>query len=439
MASGIRFQIFVSSTYTDLYPVRRKVTEHILSMNHIPAGMEMFSASGQQQWKTIQKSIDNSDYYVLIVGERYGSISEAEGISYTEKEFNYARSRGIPTLCFLSGEKYTTTREKREADPLKIELLEKFKRKVLSDQLCDFWEDENELVRKISAALYKIFVEEPGIGWIRGDVTDPEALSKLIKVMEDNAKLTAKINELENNVTVDVPKLLVRMNQHDFLKGSLDIQLPKPEGFEFGHSPISIEDIPVKLRSLISEGELKLYNSLLPSKDEVDKYFLRSSLYTVGCSSPINFSIYNSGHVKANNVLIRMYIPDGLRVLKHSEVSILPEPSINMPLHPINLAEKREKSSEPDSLKIVVRKVSQGLAKKVRSQTPSSGQKTLTIRKGKSIFGSKDFIRQSTLHSLSSDIYLIPERLGEFKIRVTIICDEYREWSDDIIIINFIE
>lgn len=104
MASGIRFQIFVSSTYTDLYPVRRKVTEHILSMNHIPAGMEMFSASGQQQWKTIQKSIDNSDYYVLIVGERYGSISEAEGISYTEKEFNYARSRGIPTLCFLSDE-----------------------------------------------------------------------------------------------------------------------------------------------------------------------------------------------------------------------------------------------------------------------------------------------------------------------------------------------
>ncbi len=43
MASGIRFQIFVSSTYTDLYPVRRKVTEHILSMNHIPAGMEMLA------------------------------------------------------------------------------------------------------------------------------------------------------------------------------------------------------------------------------------------------------------------------------------------------------------------------------------------------------------------------------------------------------------
>jgi hypothetical protein len=43
--------------------------------------MEMFSASGQRQWKTIKKAIDNSDYYILIIGERYGSISEGEGIS----------------------------------------------------------------------------------------------------------------------------------------------------------------------------------------------------------------------------------------------------------------------------------------------------------------------------------------------------------------------
>lgn len=439
MASSIRFQIFVSSTYTDLYPVRRKVTEHILSMNHIPAGMEMFSASGQQQWKTIQKAIDNSDYYVLIVGERYGSISEEDGISYTEKEFNYARSRGIPTLCFLSGDKYTTTRDKRETDTLKIELLENFKKKVLIDQLCDFWEDEDELVRKISAALYKIFVEEPGIGWIRGDVTDPEALSKLIKVMEDNAKLTAKINELESNAKNDVPKLLVRINQHDFQEGNLNIQLPEPVGFEFGYSPILFETIPERLRQFISEDEVDFYNSSLPSKDEVEKYFLKSSLYMIGCSNPIKFSIHNNSPVKANNVLIRMYIPDGLRVLSQSEVSILPEPSINVPLHPLILAEKREKSSEPDSLKIVVRKVSPGVAKKVRSQARSSGQKTLTIRNGKSIFGSKDFIRQSTLHSLSSDIYFVPDRAGEFNIRVTIICDEYPEWSDDVITINFVE
>ncbi|MGG8129939.1 DUF4062 domain-containing protein [Klebsiella aerogenes] len=138
MASNVRYQIFVSSTYKDLYPVRRKVTEHILSMNHIPAGMEMFSASGREQWKTIQKAIDNSDYYVLIIGEKYGSISEGEGISYTQKEFEYARTKDIPTLCFLPGDGFSTSREHREVEPEKIRLLEEFKRKVLDEQLCDF-------------------------------------------------------------------------------------------------------------------------------------------------------------------------------------------------------------------------------------------------------------------------------------------------------------
>ncbi|HHI5680487.1 TPA: DUF4062 domain-containing protein, partial [Escherichia coli] len=34
-----RYQIFISSTYSDLIETRKKISEHILSMNHIPAGM----------------------------------------------------------------------------------------------------------------------------------------------------------------------------------------------------------------------------------------------------------------------------------------------------------------------------------------------------------------------------------------------------------------
>lgn len=83
-----RYQIFISSTYSDLIETRKKISEHILSMNHIPAGMEMFSANGKEQWNTIQKSINNSDYYILIIGERYGSISETDGISFTEKRIS---------------------------------------------------------------------------------------------------------------------------------------------------------------------------------------------------------------------------------------------------------------------------------------------------------------------------------------------------------------
>ncbi|WP_394523264.1 DUF4062 domain-containing protein [Lacrimispora sp. JR3] len=59
-------------------------------MNQFPIGMEMFSAADEDQWEIIKKAIDSSDYYILIIGNRYGSIEKSTGISYTKKEFNYA-------------------------------------------------------------------------------------------------------------------------------------------------------------------------------------------------------------------------------------------------------------------------------------------------------------------------------------------------------------
>lgn len=45
--------------------------------------------------------IDMSDYYLLIVAGKYGSIDPEENISYTEKEYRYAVNKGMPILAFL--------------------------------------------------------------------------------------------------------------------------------------------------------------------------------------------------------------------------------------------------------------------------------------------------------------------------------------------------
>lgn len=99
-----KYQIFISSTYKDLIEARSKVRDAILSMMHFPVGMEMFNAADEEQWEIIQETIDSSDYYVLILGQRYGSVIESgsdAGISYTEKEFRYAREKKIPVLVFI--------------------------------------------------------------------------------------------------------------------------------------------------------------------------------------------------------------------------------------------------------------------------------------------------------------------------------------------------
>ena len=54
----------------------------------------------EEQFAFIKTVIDDCDYYILIVANRYGSLA-SDGLSYTEKEYDYAVSKKIPVLSFL--------------------------------------------------------------------------------------------------------------------------------------------------------------------------------------------------------------------------------------------------------------------------------------------------------------------------------------------------
>jgi Domain of unknown function (DUF4062) len=95
---NVKYQIFVSSTYEDLKEERNEVIKACLNMGHIPVGMEMFNAADEEQWQVITRTIDQCDYYVVIIAHRYGST--VEGISFTEKEYDYAVAQGVPILGF---------------------------------------------------------------------------------------------------------------------------------------------------------------------------------------------------------------------------------------------------------------------------------------------------------------------------------------------------
>lgn len=163
-----KFQIFISSTYTDLVKARSKTSEIILSMYQFPIGMEMFSAGNSDQWTLIKRTIDISDYYLLLIGHRYGSLTE-EGISYTEKEYNYACEKGIPIMAFIRNRDVATRPSERESDQIKVSKLNSFIEKAKKSRVCDFWETEEDLASMIPVALMKQFVETPRQGWVRAD------------------------------------------------------------------------------------------------------------------------------------------------------------------------------------------------------------------------------------------------------------------------------
>src|SRR5690349_14525975 len=95
-----RYQVFVSSTYTDLHEARSEVMQALLELDCMPAGMELFPAANDAQWNWIKRVIDESDYYVVIIAGRYGTVNPTTGLSYTEMEYRYAVDSGKPVIAF---------------------------------------------------------------------------------------------------------------------------------------------------------------------------------------------------------------------------------------------------------------------------------------------------------------------------------------------------
>ncbi|MFM7345898.1 MAG: DUF4062 domain-containing protein, partial [Tagaea sp.] len=61
-------KVFVSSTYEDLREERAAVQKTLIELKCFPVGMEIFPAASEPAWDFIKRQIDDSDFYILIVG-----------------------------------------------------------------------------------------------------------------------------------------------------------------------------------------------------------------------------------------------------------------------------------------------------------------------------------------------------------------------------------
>ena len=131
MYPTIRYQVFVSSTYEDLREDRQQATQAILEAGSFPSGMELFPASDDTQWELIKRVISECDYYVVILGGKYGSIGPAR-LSYTEMEYDFAVERGIPVMGFVKEPLDELPSKSVEADPSRRKQLDAFREKVMA-------------------------------------------------------------------------------------------------------------------------------------------------------------------------------------------------------------------------------------------------------------------------------------------------------------------
>lgn len=168
-----RYQVFVSSTYNDLIEERKEATQAILKCNCFPAGMELFPASNKQQWNVIKQVIDDSDFYLLIIAGKYGSLGvddTGKKIGYTEMEFDYALSQNKPIIAMIHRYPETLPTKLSERTETRIKRLERFRNKAMDGRMVAFWENKDQLHSAILDSLHKMMASTPdAVGWVRAN------------------------------------------------------------------------------------------------------------------------------------------------------------------------------------------------------------------------------------------------------------------------------
>lgn len=209
--AGKRYQVFVSSTFRDLEKERWEAVKALMTMDCIVAGMESFPAVDEEQFKYIKEIIDDCDYYLLILGGRYGTLAP-DGVGYTEKEYDYALSKGIKVVALVREAPESLPPEKRETDAALLDRFIKFREKVCADRLVSFWRDERDIQKDVALGMAKAMKKFPAVGWVRANSVASEELLREINVLRKENEEMRRASKSPESICIERLKRKYKIN-----------------------------------------------------------------------------------------------------------------------------------------------------------------------------------------------------------------------------------
>lgn len=430
MSSAKKYQVFISSTYTDLREERQAAVEAILKAGHIPAGMELFTSTNKSQWEVIKRWIEESDIYMLILGGRYGSIEPESGKSYTHLEYEYALEKNKPLFSVVIKEDALKRKTYEQVETDNPKKLEKFKKQVES-LMCSYFSSNAEVKLAVHESLGTLIQDNELIGWVHGNQQNEGLASELVILNEENRKLREENEEFKRNQQIRLPKLNLTINDSDLLKIEYkSVKIKIKSKFE----PVEWNDLG-KLKSVIDEQEIISYNNAIANvnEDVINEYLDLYDYYygLINDYENLNIRLSNVGELKAKNVRITIKVPDfiyisdkdnsDIKELQETISSKISEIEAQLPQSPIVKYQEKLKSQNPFNYS------SSGLnpflnTPLIRGLTVNSEYdgladlRTLIIKKA-------DFLHLT--ESIYDDYFLIPRTKGEGVITVNLHCEEY--------------
>lgn len=437
-----KYQIFVSSTFTDLIAERQSAVEAILKAGHIPAGMELFTSTNKSQWEVIKRWINESDIYMLILGGRYGSVEPESGKSYTQLEYEYAQEIGKPLFSVVMSDETIGELKAKNKETENTEKLNIFRDKVLS-YMSAFFNDTKDIKLAIHESLNDIIRENQLVGWVRGNSQNENIAQEFITINEENRKLREENQRLKDNQVQRLPFLSIMVNDNNELELSRDVsqanyyKLLQP-----------IEEIPDYLANELNQETVDNYNQAIKISDEkiADYNSYQELIFSYQrLQQVISVRIQNNGNLKATSIKVRITFPDFVKIFESQEdiidevielekLAFMIIPNLTNPLMKAHQEYNKRIQEQKLPLLRTLNKFQDNQRNLLTSISPVRTLDNSILRKIHPSFSShvennEIIISQKELvherQSIFDNFILVPLTKGKGKIKVYIHCEEY--------------
>ena len=201
---------FISSTFLDLREDRQTVAKILKERGLNVNALDVRPASTQSSKKEIVSGIRESDFIILIIGDRYGSILKSmtgsDIKSLTWWEYNRAIMMRKPVIAYF---KYFNSNDSKTHDDIndplykrKRRLFERFKKIIIDKHNPAYYTHPNELAKKVDKALISIY--RSGVKEL---TLEKARLNDKISGLESElAKLKSQLSIKNNNSKLSMPK-----------------------------------------------------------------------------------------------------------------------------------------------------------------------------------------------------------------------------------------
>lgn len=176
MTKTTKRTVFISSTYEDLIPQRKKIWELLADYDVNIRGMERFGARKETPLETCLAEVEQSDIYIGIISFRSGSIEKNTGKSYTQLEYEKALDLKREIFIYVVDEKNSKISPQFIDFGEKYEKLQSFKSILKDRHTIDTFVDENDLCEKLKRKFDELLI----IKAPKEKITDEYENSKLV-------------------------------------------------------------------------------------------------------------------------------------------------------------------------------------------------------------------------------------------------------------------